>query len=168
MWTYNKLARSSKLMINCQSKYDSITTWTVPWVESHCPFSSGPQCQRCCCIVAYGLSHFNLKVTDLNSTEQQSLSGPLRLHTVVQSIHSFATLMAWNILAYHSLHGIYPTRYIPPSAIHHRYITPSTWPCYIPSHTMLCTNLKKKDTYIPWHRPSRLVYTVRQEQVKVV
>ncbi len=44
-----------------------------PWVKRHCPFSSSPQCHRCCncsCIVPFSLSHFNLKVTDLNSTEQ--------------------------------------------------------------------------------------------------
>ena len=96
MWTYKKFALPSGLTRDDQVPAAN-TTPTVPWVESHCPFSSSPQCQRCCCIVPFSLSHFNLEVTDLNSAKQQwappSSAGP-----VVQSIHtSLATLIAWNI-----------------------------------------------------------------------
>ncbi len=128
------------------------TTWTVPWVESHCLFSSSPQCQRCCCIVPFSLSCFNLKVTDLNSAKQQWAppswysAGP-----VVQSIHTSLDLGYLNSMKYiidcmvYTPHGIYHLQVytIGTSHLHPVILMIShLMPCYVPKkmiHTMQYT-----------------------------
>jgi hypothetical protein len=122
------------------------TTRTVPGaigVKSHCPFSSSPQCQRCCCIMPFRLSHFSLKVTDLNSAEQQW--APPSSGSVHTYLLGYLNSMKYIIVCMvYTPHGIYPIWNIPPSGIHHRYIPPSPhlMPCYDPKkmiHTMLYT-----------------------------
>ncbi len=145
------------------------TTRTVPWVESHCPFKSSPQCQRCCCIVPFSLSHFNLKVTDLNSTEQQwapPSSGSVRTY-LLGYLYSMKYIIVYMV---HTPYGIYHLQLYIIGKSHLHPVTYHLIPCYLPKkmiHTMLYTIqigvysearigqtcIYQTNWYIPWHIP---------------
>ena len=130
-------------------------TRTAPWGQRHCPstvLSSITSCDawNCC---NYSLGHFNLKVTDLNSTEQQwapPSSGSVHPY-LIGYLNSMEYIMEYIIFCmvypysmeffcgiYHIFHVIYLKWYIPPYG----------YTIGI-SHLTICISHHLPDTYHP-------------------
>jgi hypothetical protein len=108
---------------------------TTRTVQSHCPLSSSTQCQRCCCIgVPYNVSH-NLKVTDLNSTEQQwAPSSSSSVHTYLLG---YLNSMKYIIVCMeYTPHCIYHFQLCTIGTLHLHPVTYPLIPCYVPNKTI--------------------------------